>query len=100
MREPRNVIALYRDGPGIGPVTAVQDAYGKAYQRCSRPQKQGEIISKSMHAIDGTDYPDNFQIMSGRIHPNTIYAILRRSNRPRHHAAKLEPGHWYETHGD
>jgi hypothetical protein len=96
-REPAtSVHCVFRDGFGEGPVTGVQDKFGKQFHYARWLHAAGDVLSVPVMQTDGRIVPSNFRIVS-RVHPNSIHAVLRRAGK---RGVELAAGCWFEVHGD
>ena len=104
MGVPRLCYCLFSGpGAGVGKVVAVQDSFGSQFHLFSRPYNVGEIVRYMKCRGDErrVDLNENGSVLNvkilRRVHPNTVYAVLRCANRVE---LELGSGYWYEVHGD
>ncbi len=87
-----------------GKLSAIQETgTGRCFRCLHAPRPLGQIFRvtinvKSEPARATLDQPIaemNFKVLE-RVHPNSLYALLRRYGVNR----RLARGHWYQVHGD
>ena len=102
----RSVYAAWEGSPENGTVSAVQDCFGKQFRRMHSLHNPGDVIASKLQIVsapkklelNGEMVEVNCRIVK-RVHPNTVYAVLRRGHE-HHRVARLARGIWYEVHGD
>jgi hypothetical protein len=83
-------------------VVAVQDHFGKAFRRLSYLAVAGDVFDVKIfhadprHAVNGSGNSTLRGRVLAAVHPNTVRAVLRRSN-SRFKQNPLARGYWYEV---
>ncbi len=95
---------LFRDGPGLGPIVAIQDSFGKVYRLIRGFSKAGEILCISNIAsnpekaiLENGKNPAAFRVLGDADHA-TMLRLVRAAGYDKRRIAK--DGMWYEGVAD